>query len=118
MFLRIAAPDRPQGDIHLEAAAKDWLPADVVPTSALAEGTAVLATQSLSDELLKTLPKAVPWRNNEGRRFENDVFATAAWGMLVCWRMLQEWYWLAVLPKSNWTVYRDCRACGSIRCLF
>ena len=40
--------------------AQDWLPADVVPTSGLVEGAAVLATQSVSDELLKTLPKAVP----------------------------------------------------------
>jgi len=63
--------DRPVWDVTstLKRAAKDWLPADVVPTSGLVEGTAVLATQSLSDELLKALPKAVPWRNNkEGGR--------------------------------------------------
>ena len=54
-----------RGSIHQPVriypdAAQDWLPADVVPTSGLVEGAAVLATQSVSDELLKTLPKAVP----------------------------------------------------------
>ena len=112
--------DRPVLDLtSTKRAAKDWLPADVVPTSGLVEGTAVLATQSLSDELLKALPKAVPWRNNkEGECSQKSpkngrVKFTKAKCVFQC---------ISCFCHRGlgdvWTVYRDCQPCGSMRCLF
>ena len=46
---------------HRKLPFQDWLPAEVVQTTAVQEGTAVVANQSLSNDLLKMLPKAVTW---------------------------------------------------------
>lgn len=41
---------------------QDWVPADVVQTTSVMEGTSVLAEQGLSDALVRALPKGVPWQ--------------------------------------------------------
>ena len=50
---------------HRKLPFQDWLPAEVVQTTAVQEGTAVVANQSLSNDLLKMLPKAVTWPGGE-----------------------------------------------------
>lgn len=44
---------------------QDWLPAEVVQTTAVQEGIKVVANQSLSNDLLKMLPKAATWQTVE-----------------------------------------------------